>query len=56
MYVDSLFLIVGIYMLTWDCNTLKKKKLNKEYSIARFIGISYIAISVVYFIYYINRR
>ncbi|WP_445330190.1 CLC_0170 family protein [Tepidibacter sp. Z1-5] len=56
MYLSSLFLIVGIYMLTWDCNVLKKKKLNKEYNISKFIGIVYIMISFAYFIYYVNRR
>ena len=56
MYVISLFLIVGIYMLIWDCNVLKKKKLKKEYNIAKFIGGAYIVFSFGYFIYYVNRR
>ncbi|WP_187296342.1 CLC_0170 family protein [Tepidibacter mesophilus] len=56
MYIIGLLLIVGIYMLVWDCNILKKKKLNKEYNIAKFLGISYIAMSAAYYIYYVNRR
>ncbi|WP_408648296.1 CLC_0170 family protein [Tepidibacter aestuarii] len=56
MYESSLFLIVGIYMLVWDCNILKKKKLNKEFNIAKFIGSAYIVVSFAYFIYYVNRR
>ncbi|WP_443081752.1 CLC_0170 family protein [Tepidibacter sp.] len=56
MYLISLFLVIGIYLLIWDCNVLKKKKLNKEYNISKFIGISYIVVSFGYFIYYVNRR
>ncbi|WFD10127.1 CLC_0170 family protein [Tepidibacter hydrothermalis] len=56
MYVISLFLIVGIYILIFDCDMLKKKKLYREYNMAKFIGLSYIAVSFGYFIYYVNRR